>query len=177
MKNSSSVVKWNRVKVRLFQCPSLLLAVVVTLVAVGASPVWSGVEGTSNASVRVEPSNVSSTETTTVLITEGPTDGLLHTSSEGKIGIGNLGNIYPGQSVQSVLRSFDGSSQQYPTVNKCCPFFSRYEAGECVQAQNFSSSMVKMKNEPFWEAPKAMVTLLGKDLDGMEISNDTVVFR
>lgn len=86
------------------------------------------------------------------------------------------GNIYPGQSVQSVLRDFRGFPQYYPTVNKCCPFFSRYEGGTCVQAQN-ASNMVKMSNEPYWEAPKAMVTLLGKDPNGMEISNDTVVFR
>lgn len=117
-------------------------------------------------------------------------------SHESHVGVsggdrGTAPNIYRGQSVQSVLSSFGvrgGSNgaavlgglqqQYYPTVNKCCPFFSRYEAGECVQAQpNSSRMMTMMPNQPFWEAPKAMVTLLSKDLDGMEISNDTVVFR
>ncbi|CAL8129822.1 unnamed protein product [Orchesella dallaii] len=162
MRNSVSARNWKRKRLSPLHCllplECLLLVVIVTNVIASGEVVETV---TVESDYETEPSSPPSSSSS---------------SSETS---GVAGNVYRGQSVQSVLSSFDGVHQLYPTVNKCCPFFSRYESGECVQAQKNSSRMVRTQREPYWEAPKTMVTLglVGRDLDGMEISNDTVVFR
>lgn len=171
-RNLANVVKW-RGRWRRIKNGGVIYCLLVMGVVAGAGLQAGAVENTSLGH--------NETGTTT---SSTPATGSSSDSSAGS-------NIYRGQSVQNVFSSFAarggdagvgtnaGAAQQqyYPTVNKCCPFFSRYERGECVQAQPNASRMMMMPDQPFWEAPKAMVTLLGKDLDGMEISNDTVVFR
>lgn len=170
--NSSTVVKW-RGRRRMNLAPLPIISFIVSI-AIAEFVL-----------VQAESSSTGHSETASVT----PLDAIAAPTSVTPVAT----SIYKEESVPSGVSNFDGkvsdgvvlgevgvaglNQQYYPTVNKCCPFFSRYEAGECVQAQPNTAKMMTMTNQQFWEAPKAMVTLLSKDLDGMEISNDTVVFR